>query len=128
HPVEFAVAAVDAPRQRLKLVSDVGIGDHRLARRGRDLRQGDLAAVVSILFEEAAEGTELLRQALGVVETVDAQQADGRRRWLGAALGARADEGIDVDADGEAGDRQLAVEGADAAVLKYAPEHAVLQV
>ena len=45
-----------------------------------------------------------------------------------AALGARADEGIDVDADGEAGDRQLAVEGADAAVLQYAPEHAVLQI
>ena len=92
------------------------------------MRKGHLAAVVGILFEEAAESAELLRQALGVVEAVDAQEADGRRRLLAAALGARADEGIDVDADREAGDRQLAIEGADAAVLQDATEHAVLQV
>ena len=87
-----------------------------------------LAAVVRILLEEAAEGAKLLRQALGVVEPVDADEADGRAGLLAAALRAQAGEGIDVDADREAGDRQLAVESADAAVLQDAPEHAVLQV
>ena len=41
---------------------------------------------------------------------------------LATALGQRADERIDIDADGEAGDGQLAVEGADAAVLQNAAE------
>ena len=47
---------------------------------------------------------------------------------LAATLRAQAGEGIDVDADRETGDRQLAVESANASVLQDAPEDAVLQV
>ena len=67
------------PASALELLADVGVGLDALARRRGDLRQHHLALVLRILLEEAAEGLELLRQALGVVEPVDADDAADRR-------------------------------------------------
>ena len=76
------------PASALELLADVGIGLDALARRRRDLREHDLALVLRILFQEAPEGLELLRQALGVVETVDADDAADRGARLHQAAGA----------------------------------------
>ena len=128
HPVELAELAVDRPRQRLELLANVDIGHHALPRGRRDLRKDDLAAIVGVLLQKASERAELLRQPLGVVEPVDADEAGYRGRLIARALGARFDEGVDVDAHGEAGNRQLAIKGPDPAVLKNAAEHAILQI
>jgi hypothetical protein len=91
-PIELAEFAVDGPRQGLELVADVGVGGNALARRRRDLRKNDLAAIVGVLVEKASEGAEFLRQPLGVVEPVDADEAGRRRRQSARPLGSRIDE------------------------------------
>ena len=126
HPVELAEAAVDRACERLQLLADVGIGLHAGARRRRDLRQHHLALILRVLLQEAAEGLELVRQALGVVETVDADDAGDRGRPLHEAAGALGlGEIRHVDADREARDRDETVEQPDTAVRHDAAEYAV---
>ena len=126
HPIELAEPAVDRAGQRLELVADVGVGIDALAGRRRDLGQHDLALVLRVFLQEAPEGLELLRQALGVVETIDADDAADRGAGLnqaGIALGLGKIR--HVDADGEARHRQEPVEQPNAAVGDDAAVHAV---
>jgi hypothetical protein len=82
-----------------------------------------------ILIEEAPERLELVRQSLGVVETVDADDAAHRGSRLhqpGVSLDVG--EVVYVDSHREAGNGHQAVKYADASVRHDAPEHAVLQI
>ena len=103
HPVEVAQAAVDRACEGLQLVADIGIALDTLPRRRRDLCEHDLALIVRILVQEPPKRLELLRQPLGVVEAVDANDAAHRRARLHQAAGALGFGEIrHIDADWEA--------------------------
>ena len=126
HPVELAEAAVDGAGERFQLMANVGIGLDALARRRRDLREHDLALILRILLQEPPERLELLRQSLGVVEAVDADDAAIDERPLHEAAGALGLGEIGhVDADREARDGDEPVEQSDAAVRHDTAEGAV---
>ena len=72
---------------------------------------------------------KLLRQALCVVEAVDADNPPHGRAALCQSLPRLGGHELcRVDADGKAADRQNLIEGSDAAVLENAAAHAMLQV
>ncbi len=93
------------PASDLELLANVVVGLHAAARGRCDLRQHDLPAIAWVALQELAEGLELLRQAFGVVQPIDADDAMHGRACLhqsAVALGMR--EIGDIDADWEAAD------------------------
>ena len=114
------------PASDFELLADVGIGFDAGTRRRGDLGQDDLALILRMLVQEPAECLELVRQALGVVETIDADDAGDRRPALHEAAGALGlGEIRHVDADRKARNRHEAVEQPYAAVRHDAAEDAV---
>src|SRR5262249_55279232 len=110
HPVELAEAAVDRTREGLQLLADIGIGFHTGPRGRSDLGQNDLALVERALLQEAPKGLDLVRQPLGVIESVDADDAGDRRAALHEATGALGfGEVGHIDADREARDRNQTI-------------------
>ena len=74
---ELAVDAADGALDELPLLGVLG---HVGARRHRDLHQAHLAAPLREQLEEPPERVEPLRDALGVVEPVDAEHEPARAR------------------------------------------------
>ena len=72
-PVGFREAAVDVSGELLEVLADFPVLRDVAARGRRDLHQHDLAPTLGAPVEEPFERQELLAQALGVVEAVDAQ-------------------------------------------------------
>ena len=68
------------PGKRFKFGLDVGVGFDALARRRCELRKHDAPAIFGKVLEELAEGAEFLRQTLGVVQPVYADNAIVRVR------------------------------------------------
>jgi len=92
-------------------MADIGIGLDALARRRRNLCENDLVLILRILLKESPEGLEFLRQALGVVEGVDADDAARRRARLHQPAGALGFGEIrHIDANGEACDRDQSID------------------
>ncbi len=117
------------PASDFELLANVVVGLDASARGRRDLRQHDLPAIARVALQELAEGLELLRQAFGVVEPIDADDAmHGRARLHQATVALGMREIGDIDADREAADGQQPIEQADAAVRHDPPVHAVFQV
>ena len=71
-PGRFAIGAVDAAGRLADRALHLGIFLDLGAALRRDLQIGDLAVPVRIDREEALEGIQPLREALGIVEPVDA--------------------------------------------------------
>ena len=71
-PGEVAEAAVDVAGQPLELGADRVVGLDALARRRGDLQELDAAAIGRPAFEQRLDAADALRQALRVVEPVDA--------------------------------------------------------
>src|SRR5690606_905645 len=106
-PLRVGVLAVDVPGDALELVAQLAVAADRAARDRRHLQQGEAPGLVGVAAQELAERLELLRQALGIVEAVDAdrelalaqavaQAAVARRA---ARAGGDAGELAGVDAD-----------------------------
>jgi len=69
-------------------MADIGVGLDALPRRRRDLCEHDLALILRVFLQEPPERLELLRQPLGVIEAVDANDAAHRKARLHQAAGA----------------------------------------
>jgi hypothetical protein len=98
-PGRRAESAVDSADEFVQLTFEVFVfGDLRSAGDGK-LHQHDFLAMLGIAIEQALEGGESLGDALGVVESVDAQDdafgpRGGRRRFVGTGL-----EQLEVDSE-----------------------------
>src|SRR5262249_17879573 len=91
--------------------ADIGIGLDALARRRRNLCENDLVLILRILLKESPEGLEFLRQALGVVEGVGADNAAPRKARRPQTPGGRCFGGIrPIAAHGEACDRDQSID------------------
>ncbi len=83
------MASIDAPHQLVDVALQLGVGGHALARGHRDLHEAHLIAQLRRLLQQAIDGVQPPRDALGVVEPVDPQH-DGAATGIGAdGLGAR---------------------------------------
>ncbi len=118
HPVaRRGELAVDAADQLFDLHAQIVVARDGLAARHHDLDQRDLVPEVRIAFERAAKCLQAVRDALRVIEAVDAEDelAIGQQllqfvhpRGDGLA-GCRADHAGVVDADREMADAQFAL-------------------
>ena len=72
HPVEVGIVGVDASGEAVEFLAQHLVGVDRLARGRGDLQEADAAAQLLVVVEHAAEGLHALRQALGIVHAVDA--------------------------------------------------------
>ncbi|BDV37177.1 hypothetical protein DSM21852_04300 [Methylocystis bryophila] len=77
-PVEIAKLSVDLARERFQLMANIGVSLDLLARRRRDLHQGDGLTVLRMKLQQALEGTEPVRQTLRVVEAIHPDDVDAR--------------------------------------------------
>src|ERR1700722_1966641 len=71
-PIEFGEAAVDVTARRLEAVADLGIFGDLAPGRRRNLHEGDAPARLREHLDEPLESGEAVRQALGIIEPVDA--------------------------------------------------------
>src|SRR5690606_11054984 len=100
-----------------ELLADLDIGFHLFARWRRDLHKGDVLAQLRKELEQTAEGAQAVRKALGVVESIDANDLLTAQNaatvhfdlHLLVALLRHLVEGVDVNADGEAAGDDLAI-------------------
>ncbi|CAG9222614.1 hypothetical protein BVI434_410017 [Burkholderia vietnamiensis] len=124
HPLELAVVAVDCTAQAVHLAPQVVVGAEILAARRGDLDQRRAVAILRILFEQLTERMHALRQALRVIETVDADQQLAARIFIAhplehvdaVAILRQRRELVDVDADRKRAGRQRPAERTQATV------------
>src|SRR5262249_687057 len=87
-PVAGLEAAVDAVRLALHLLYQVMVAFDLGAARGCDLDEGELAAIAGTHFQKCLDSPKALRNALGVVDAVDANShKSGGRARPGEQLG-----------------------------------------
>ena len=107
---ERVVVAVDAGDRQLDLVAQLDVGLDTLAAGARDLHEGDVVDGDAPVFEELAERLQAVADALGVVQSVDAEEdrlgvaeplSDLPRPGLHFGLLGQVDVGLGGDGDRE---------------------------
>ena len=108
-PAEPAGVAVDPADEPVDVVAEQPVLLDPLPRRGGDLQEHRVLGIDGAVGHQLAEGADPLRQSLGVVESVDAQEDRLRVTEIGpdlpGPLGRRVGHGQVVHARGVDGDR-----------------------